>query len=432
MIRIYAAEVTSRFEYVADFIFRKVLKSEYCMVTSGEAECGGGPVLHYGPTSRGADHRVLAAGICEETALPNALPGLAEINGLPVIFRTEDPDAFPFDIFSAVFFCLSRAEEYLISDRDTHGRFQAASSMFASYIEQPYVDRWIFLFGKWLKDRGLLELMPKPETRWINTVDIDIAFAFKGRGWVRTAGAAARDLLYMQLNRSAMRFSVFAGRQPDPFDTYEIVKGAGNVAAETICFVLCGDRGVYDINLDPQNREMEKLIQRLDSFAETGIHPSYAAYEDRTKTQIEIDRLRAATGSAPRASRFHFLRFSMPASFRLLTECNIERDYSMGYADAVGFRSGTARPHTFFDLTTNVILPVEIVPLIAMDSALNHYMHCTPDEALDKIKLLYDNMKETGGDFVTVWHNHSLSETEDWEHWRKVYIDFAEYVSEKV
>jgi len=52
--------------------------------------------------------------------------------------------------------------------------------------------------------------------------------------------------------------------------------------------------------------------------------------------------------------------------------------------------------------------------------------------ALERIKLLYINMLGTGGDFVTVWHNHSLSESEGWEGWRKVYTGFAEYVRQKV
>ncbi|MFN2422683.1 MAG: polysaccharide deacetylase family protein [Cryomorphaceae bacterium] len=432
MIRIAAAEVTARFEYVADFIFRQVLKTEYCMVKSGETGCSDGAVLYYGLGPKGAAHRVEATGICGDTKLPEVLPAPVDVDGIPVIYPAEDSDAFSFDVFSAVFFCLSRAEEFIIKERDEHGRFTSASSIFAPWVEQPYADRWIFLFGKWLVERGLLESLPVTERRWINTVDIDIAFAFKGRGLIRNMGATVRDLLKLQFRRTALRFSVFAGRRPDPYDTYAIVENEGDAAAETICFVLSGERGGYDINLDPGHSKMRGLILRLKKFAEVGIHPSYAAHEDRDTTQNEIDKLTTAAGERPRSSRFHFLRFSLPASFRLLTECGIKRDYSMGYADAVGFRSGTARPHTFFDLQHNAILPVEVVQLHAMDSAMNHYMHLTPDEAGEKLKVLYDTVEETGGDFVTVWHNHSLSETEEWQHWRKVYTDFAQYVRQKV
>lgn len=432
MIRIAAAEVNSRFEYVADFIFRKVLKSEYTMMSPEAAERAQGPVLYYGTAPKGAVHRIEAAGICEDTGLPGQLPAPVDVQGIPVIYAAEHPESFSFDIFSAVFFCLTRAEEFLIADRDVHGRFKASSSVFAAWIEQPYVDRWIFLFGKWLVDRGLIESLPDIERRWINTVDIDIAFAFKGRGIIRAAGAAVRDLLQLRLKRTALRFSVFAGRRPDPFDTYEIVKDAGKAAAETVCFVLCGERGGHDINLDPRRPEMRKLIGRLDRFAEVGIHPSYAAFEDRNKTRKEIDKLAAASGKLPRASRFHFLRFSLPVSFRILAECGIECDYSMGFADAAGFRSGTARVHTFFDLRHNAIIPVKIVPLHAMDSALKNHMHLSPDKALEKLKALYDRVRETGGGFVTVWHNHSLSEADEWNHWRKVYVGFADYVRQKV
>jgi hypothetical protein len=63
-----------------------------------------------------------------------------------------------------------------------------------------------------------------------------------------------------------------------------------------------------------------------------------------------------------------------------------------------------------------------------MDSAMKNYMKLSAKEATKVMEHLLEGMKKTGGIFTTVWHNHSLSDTQDWKGWRSVYQSTSDMV----
>lgn len=432
MIRILTPHSGPRLAYAADFIFRRVLQTDY-RIEPPDAPVGVGErVLGYGVSLPEIQWHVPSSGLLGESGVPERLPEIAVHEGLPVMFPAAGTQGLECDIFSEVFFSLSRAEEYLIGARDRHGRFPASASLHAPFREIPFLDRLIFRFGRGLVREGLLPAMPEPTLRFINTLDIDIAYAYRGRSLFRTVGAVARDLLKAHPARLSERIAVLSGSKADPYDTYSVFRGATKAAGENVCFVLCGRRGGYDINLKPQHPAMQALIRDLGTLAEVGFHPSYASLNDPERTAEEAEAFRLASGSSPKVSRQHFLRFTLPETFRTLANLGIQREYSMGWPDAVGFRSGTAYTHLFYDLKRDAELPLELVPLHAMDSALFTYLSLTPEKALNRLHALYNAILPTGGNFVTVWHNHSLSDTGEWKGARKVYTSFAERIRQNV
>lgn len=428
MIRILTPHRGPRLDYAADFIFRRVLRTDFRIEPPDAPREKGEAVLAYGVDLPENHLQVRPSGLISASGIPAALPKPEVRDGLPCLFPANDAEHVTGDIFSEVFFALSRAEEYLSDERDMHGRFPASASVHAPFREIPFIDRLIFRFGEILISKGMLAELPRTATRYINTLDIDIAYAYRGRSLLRTAGATGRDLLGAKTARLRERVAVLSGSIPDPFDTYAVFRRAGVSAHENICFILCGRRSGYDINLDPRHPTMSKLIRSLKTFAEVGIHPSYAALGDPERTAEEIKALERASGVVPQVSRQHFLRFKLPETFRTLSELGIRRDYSMGWADAVGFRSGTAYAHPFYDLSRDEVLPIELVPLHAMDSALFTYLGLSPGEASGRLEALHASILPTGGNFVTVWHNHSLSDTGVWRGARKVYTSFADSV----
>ena len=56
-----------------------------------------------------------------------------------------------------------------------------------------------------------------------------------------------------------------------------------------------------------------------------------------------------------------------------------------------------------------------------MDGTLNHYENLSPDQATKKIKDIITVIKNNNGTFVSLWHNSSLSEVNEWKNWTKVY-----------
>src|SRR5690242_4212631 len=60
-----------------------------------------------------------------------------------------------FDLLAAVFYLISRYEEYLPHQKDNYGRFDPASSLAAKeeFLERPLVNIWFELFKKKLKEK---------------------------------------------------------------------------------------------------------------------------------------------------------------------------------------------------------------------------------------------------------------------------------------
>ena len=158
--------------------------------------------------------------------------------------------------------------------------------------------------------------------------------------------------------------------------------------------------------------------------SELNIHPSYDSFLDSEQIQKEKENLQVITEKIITGSRQHYLRFQLPESYRGLINAGIEDDYSMGFAEHLGFRSGTARAHKWFDLKSNEITELTIHPFVYMDGTLHEYMGLTTSDSQSRIKDLYDEVEEFGGDFIFIWHNETIGDYNNWNGWSEV-LDFT-------
>jgi hypothetical protein len=127
-------------------------------------------------------------------------------------------------------------------------------------------------------------------------------------------------------------------------------------------------------------------------------------------------------------ARQHYLLQRMPSTWRRLESAGIEHDYSLGYADHIGFRAGMSRPFGAFDAEANRTMNLTIHPVSAMDATLNRYMGLTPNEALDALEQLAQEVKAVDGVLTLLWHNETVSECNEWKGWRTVYEQVFERV----
>jgi myosin-crossreactive antigen len=61
-----------------------------------------------------------------------------------------------------------------------------------------------------------------------------------------------------------------------------------------------------------------------------------------------------------------------------------------------------------------------------MDQTLKKYLGLTPDESIELIKLLIKNTKAVNGTFISLWHNESINNFNNWKGWQKVYLEMME------
>ncbi|MCZ4407364.1 polysaccharide deacetylase family protein [Cryomorphaceae bacterium 1068] len=428
MINILTNFQSPRLTYVSDTIFKKWLKLDYRFVSSADNVSQDSCLITYGNHSVEGSINIYCEGLLSESVLRDELPQVFVSEEIPLIFEASNAKGFElsYDLFSAVFFCLSRYEEYVNTNRDEHGRFKAEDSIFHEYNRIPYVDKWVHSLQN-LLEKKLPGYKNPRSLRWLSTMDMDIAFAFKGRSLTRKIGATGKDILGLKVDRLQERISVLSDQSADPYDTYELFLRDDGADTKRL-FVPVGDRSRFDNNLSVTNSFIKQHISALGKKVSIGLHPSYQSLGNTEVIRKEKERLELTSGLNITYSRQHFLRFTLPDTYIQLESLGMEKDFSMGFHDEIGFRSGTAFDHCFYDLLNDTPLTIEIVPLIAMDSAMKNYMKLSTKEALKAIEQLLTGMKKTGGIFTTVWHNHSLSDTEDWKGWRSVYLSTSNMV----
>jgi len=348
-------------------------------------------------------------------------------DGLPALFGNgQQASSFPFDLLSAAFYVSSRYEEYQPFEADAHGRFPASASLLfrAGWLEKPVVQLWAQALGANISQLFGLPPFPGPAYRFLPTYDIDIPWAYSLRGW---RGAASLLAAFFTGKKSllAQRLRVALGREKDPYDTFELLdQWHQTYCLQAVYFWLLAPRGHNDPGAPPGHPRLQALIRRLAARYATGIHPSWHSNFTPACLPREIGQLATITGAAVTASRQHFLWLRLPLTYRRLLDAGIRQDYSMGFADAPGFRAGLAVPFPWYDLENESLTELELIPLTVMDVSLRQYLKLSPAAALDKLRDLTDSLRNSGGWLVSLWHNSSFSDEHGWQGWAQIYQQF--------
>lgn len=345
------------------------------------------------------------------------------------MFGTNPQAQWPFDPFAAAFYLVTRYEEYMPHLRDIHDRFEAENSLAfqKNFLSKPLINIWAEKLKRVLLNRFPGLCFQERKYRFISTLDIDNAWAFLQKGIMRTCGALVRSISKLDFADVLYRLQAIAGLKKDPFDTYDFqIELQRKYGFRSVYFILLGRYGENDKNVSPSNRSFRSLIKYLADYSMLGIHPSYASNLSPSLLKSEIATLSKILKREVTCSRQHFLILKLPGTYRNLISLDITDDYTMGYAHQPGFRASICTPYFFYDLDQEQITPLRIHPFAVMDATLKYYMKAQPHEAMAIIKPLIDEVKAVKGDFISLWHNESLSNYKIWEGWKNVYVDMIE------
>ena len=401
----------ARLSYVCDWVFNERLGISYYIITPLERESFQHVDLDYGNSSEGMRLTIRPSGWLDREARIPDDPALEWWQGIPVpVWHPTGENEWP-DLFGAIFWALSRAEEYS-PHADEHGRFPAEASWMGrnGILHIPWVDQLVRQLARYLE---LEDPHTGPAVR--ASLDIDDAYAFKGRGSRALTGLAA-DLIYGRFGLMKSRIRWLAGGQ-DPFDRYHLIdQWLGDIKKNTHIFFLLASRpSTLDHNLDPGSEAIRQLVRNWASGALPGIHPSYRSLENPELIRQEADTLSRITGRQVTSARFHFLRFRLPASYRALLGAGIGADHSMIYPDAPGYRAGTGHPFIWFDLEKDQPTELRVFPYLVMDRTMRQYLGWSPELAIQQIRQWQAESRANGTPFSWIWHNSTLGPVENWE-----------------
>ena len=434
MLLIHVPKLTNRLGYTLNVVFNHLLHAEYSITTDAQYYLQYGDAkISYGPERLDDSLFIKSHSLLFETTIEEQEPRPECRDGQWILFPVYGRDLdLDFDPLAAVFYMVSRYEEYLPHFEDAHGRFMANESLAfqKGFLDQPVVDQWARMIKTKIAERYPRYELPHQNYLFEQTVDIDAAWRYLHKGIYRNTLGFVRDLFARRdFAEVVRRYRVLIHRDPDPFDTFDYIlssrQGMPNV--HLYFFALLADYGPYDKPASYLNRYMRELVQHLDDYAKMGIHPSYHTIEQPHLVDKEMKRLESIIHRPIIRSRFHFLRFRLPLSYRIIRRAGITDDYSMGYADAVGFRAGISVPYPFYDLERDHENELLIHPFCVMDTTLKKYLGMTPEEGLAQYKRLIDSVRAVDGTFCCVIHNQNLTELDGWSGWREVYEQMIDY-----
>ncbi|HWY11085.1 MAG TPA: polysaccharide deacetylase family protein [Bacteroidia bacterium] len=402
-IIIYSLKITSRLRYVCKFIFNQGLLCNFLLIDN-ETEFIQSklPKINYSIKTFEHALNINPNGLLNENTLQK-----------PELEYTKDN----FDIFSAVFYYISRCEEWSLAKTDAHGRFVPEA-----IIKVPIVDIWIAELKTILSAKFKSLQFPVKAFKFISTIDVDNVFAFKAKPFFRQVGGALKDLKNLNARLAAVLFG-----KKDPFDEYQFqVELSKNYNVPLIYFFLYRNNTNYDRTIDPNHPEFVKLLSYLkQNNIQAALHPSYDSSISSELLNSEQKLLSKNSGKEVISSRQHFLRFNIKTTPKQLIKAGIQFDFTMGWSEKIGFRAGTTLPFYYYDFETESELPLLAIPFSAMDGAFYLHQNNNADEAYNQLMNIATLVKSVNGLFITVIHDRSFSDAIA-PGWKNLYLKLHE------
>ncbi len=422
MVLIYSHTTSPRLQYSCNFIFKELLGIDFSItIDSEEFKNYKGAKINYSNSKiPDSDFNIQNHSLLFESNIKEQSVTCFLVNDYKAFFNTPDSD-WPFDIFAAVFYLISRYEEYLPHTKDMYGRYSHENSLAfkEGFLQLPLVNIWVKHFFVALKKKFPDLNVAFPSFNFVPTYDIDIAYAYKYKGFVRNIGSFLKS-------PSTERVKVLAGLLKDPFETYGWLNESHqkNNLQPLYFFLVAEKNSRYDKQILPHKNAMWLLVRQHAKKYTLGIHPSWQSGDTFSLLKKEKAYLEEMSEKKITHSRQHYIRFNLPEGYQKLINSGLTEDYSMGYGSINGFRASVASAFYWYDLSKEEQTDLQIHPFCFMDANSFYEQRYTAVQAYEEILHYYKVCKDVNGTLITIWHNNFLGEAKEFNGWKEVYEKF--------
>ena len=424
---LYTPTSSPRLQYVISFI-ESIIGQQIIITTNKEQFLHAESLkINYSVTRICEDeYQIIPHTLLFQNTIEPFVITVAECRNNPCFFINQN-DHHGFDVFAAIFYLISRYEEYLPHQKDVYGRYAHTNAVAYqnNFLTIPLVNIWILdLFSR----LTTYDLQPATSFSFIPTYDIDIAYAYNHQPIIKKLGGFFKDLIKGDVAKVIERANVYSGVKQDPFDTYQWLDELHkeHQLAPIYFFLLAKKKGIYDKNISPSINALQQLVKQHSSTCQVGIHPSWQSGDKESLVKEEIDSIKKITNKDFTKSRQHYIRLTLPETYRTLIKNGITDDYSMGYGSINGFRASVSSPFYWYDLESEEATNLRIHPFCFMEANSFFEQHLSAEEAGKELQYYHDIVKQVGGQLITIFHNHFLTEQPQWKPWRDMYRRFLE------
>lgn len=421
MLLIFTTKSTTRLQYSCKFIFEEILGTSYSLTTDEEnfRNYTGGKI-NYSYVEFNGGYQIKPHLILAQTTIKDQdIKVYGKGENCRFFVTSHNPDDF--DIFAAVFYLISRYEEYLPYTKDMYGRYAHENSIAyrENFLHLPLVNIWIERFKETLITLfPTLQFYAKPFS-FLPTYDIDIAWSYKEKGLLRNVGGFFKS-------PTVERVAVLLRGIKDPYDSYELMNDLHyEYKLNPIYFFLVAKKnGVYDKNILPENISIQQLIKTHANKYSIGLHPSWQSYNNDELLMEEKETLQSISGAEIHSSRQHYIKFSLPDTYKKLIDTGITNDYSMGYGSINGFRASTGSSFYWYDLSAEKITTLRIHPFCFMDANCFYEQKLSVVESFTELMHYYNVCKNLHTPLITILHNNFLGTGKEFNGWKELYTRF--------
>lgn len=413
MLLIYTYKISNRLRYVTQQCIKNILKVDFELTTSVEDFIKhDGPKITYAKQPLQNEFFIESHPLLFEKGLRAVDVTAGQWNNIPYFFGVGEKSKIPFDLFAASFFLLSRYEEILFHVKNPKNEFKAELSVLHKLdaLKRPLIDLWMNVFYQSLQEH--FDQIPEraSEVNYELSLNVVQAFKYSGRGLMRQLTESLGDLARFNFNTIKRRFAVLTGRMEDPFLIYNDLINRLDSSDIKLRFFFEYSKYLFeDQNISRFRSSLNRLIKSVADYKTVALSISHLGLQD--SNALERERLELSKQiHRPIWYALHSkLNLRMPYYYKRLIDAELRDDFSMGYADKIGFRSGTSSTHFFYDLDVEMVQPLRVHPFVMANQVFKNRR--AAKQAFSDLRAAVSEIQKIGGNLRFVFSNEFVSET---------------------
>lgn len=413
MLLIYTHRISNRLRYITQQCIENILKLDFELTTSVEDFIKhDGPKITYTKQPLQNEFFIESHPLLFEKGVRAIDITAGDWNDIPIFFGVGEKSKIPFDLFAASFFLLSRYEEILFHVKNPKNDFKAELSVLHKIdaLKRPLIDLWMNAFYLSLQEHFDQISERGSEVNYELSLNVVQAFKYSGRGLMRHLTESLGDLARFNFNTIKRRFAVWTGRIEDPFLIYNDLINRLESSDIKLRFFFEYSKYLFeDQNISRFRSSLNRLIKSVADYKTVALSISHLGLQDSNALERERLELTKQIHRPIWYALHSKLNLRMPHYYKRLIDAELRDDFSMGYADKIGFRSGTSSTHFFYDLDVEMVQPLKVHPFVMTNQVFKNRR--AAKQAFSDLRAVVDETQKIGGNLRFVFSNKFVAET---------------------
>lgn len=413
MLLIYTHRISNRLRYITQQCIENILKLDLELTTSVEDFIKhDGPKITYAKQPLQNEFFIESHPLLFEKGVRAIDVTAGDWNDIPYFFGVGEKSKIPFDLFAASFFLLSRYEEILFHVKNPKNEFKAELSVVHKLdaLKRPLIDLWMNAFYQSLQEH--FDQIPEraSEVNYELSLNVVQAFKYSGRGLMRHLTESIGDLARLNFNTIKRRFAVWTGQIEDPFLIYNDLINRLDSSDIKLRFFFEYSKYLFeDQNISRFRSSLNRLIKSVADYKTVALSISHLGLQDSNALERERLELTKQIHRPIWYALHSKLNLRMPHYYKRLIDAELRDDFSMGYADKIGFRSGTSSTHFFYDLDVEMVQPLKVHPFVMTNQVFKNRR--AAKQAFSDLRAVVNETQKIGGNLRFVFSNEFVAET---------------------